>query len=141
VSGPADETAIVETLNRFAEHVNRGEIPAALACFTHEPSIVEDIAPYHWQGPRAAGDWLTAMAENAQRHGMSGIHMAFGAPTMVMVEAGRGYAVLPGDLTYSFPEAADRVVRGHVTFAVEKSGEAWTIETLTWAWVSEETPT
>ena len=131
----SDEAAIVETLNRFAEHVNRGEIPGALACFTDEPSIVEDIAPYHWQGRRAAGDWLTAMAENAQRHGMSGIHMRFAAPTMVEVTGERGYAVLPGDLTYSFPEGPDRLVHGHVTFALQRVGADWKVETLTWAWV------
>jgi hypothetical protein len=137
VSDPSDQAEIVEALNRFAEHVNRGEIPAALACFTDEPSIVEDIAPYHWRGPHAAGDWLGAMAENAQRHGMSGIHMRFGAPTMVETAADRGYAVLPGDLTYSFPKAADRVVHGHVTFAVQRAGPTWKVETLTWAWVRE----
>ena len=41
----------------------------------------------------------------------------------------------PGDLTYSFPEGPDRLVHGHVTFALQRVGADWKVETLTWAWV------
>jgi hypothetical protein len=137
VSAGSAEAAVVKTLNRFAGHVNRGEMGEALAHFTDSPSITEDIAPYHWRGPSAGQDWLAAMGANAERHGISGIHMGFGAPTMVEVTGDRGYAVLRGDLTFSFADAPDRRIQGHVTFVVQQSVRAWKIETLTWAWVSE----
>jgi len=137
VSAPSAEAVIVETLNRFAEHVNRGEVAAAIGHFTDDPSIVEDLSPFHWRGPDAAGAWLAAMAANAERNGVTGIHMGFRAPRLVLVDGDRGYAVLPGDLSYSFAGAPDRRIGGYVTFAVQKIHDAWKIETLTWTWEHE----
>ena len=137
MSGGPAEDAIVAALQRFTGFVNAGDMPAALACFTANPSIVEDIAPYHWQGPGAGAAWLAAMGANAARAGMTGITMTFHAPTLVLTEGDRGYAVLPGDLAYAFGDGSVRRVRGHGTFAVQRDAADWKIETLTWGWERE----
>ena len=134
---PVVAAQIVAALNRLADLVNDGEIPAALACFTEAPSIVEDLPPFHWRGPTAGAEWLGAMAANAEREGVSRIEMKFRDPTLVLAEAGRGYAVLPGDLTYTLAQGGVRHVQGHATFTVQKAAGGWKIETMTWAWVRE----
>jgi hypothetical protein len=128
---------IVAALNWFADLVNRGEMAAAVACFTEAPSIIEDLAPFHWRGPAAGAEWLGAMAANAEREGFSRIEMKFREATLVLAEAGRGYAVLPGDLTFTLAEGGVRHVQGHATFAVQKAAGDWKIEALTWAWLRE----
>jgi ketosteroid isomerase-like protein len=130
-----DEAARLEaSLDHFCELVNHGDIPAAVAYFLPNASIVEDFAPYAWRGPTAGTDWLQAMSTNAQRSGISGIDMHFLPATMVQITGERAYAVIPGELTYSFKDGTVRRAHGHVTFALQKVAADWRIDSLTWAW-------
>ena len=132
--------AIVAALDRFVDLVNRGEVPAALGCFTDSPSIVEDLAPFRWQGPSAGAEWLAAMAANAQREGFVRIHMGLGVADTVMVDGGRGYAVFPGDLTYTANAGPPQRVRGHLTFVVTQDRHKWRIEAVNWSREREDAP-
>ena len=52
-AAPADEHAVARTIVSFVNAVNLDHEKDALAFFTSDASITEDLAPYHWQGPRA----------------------------------------------------------------------------------------
>jgi hypothetical protein len=106
------EAELTSALNRFAELVNKGEGPAALGYFVANPSITEDLAPYHWYGPKAGGDWLAGMAANAEKSGMTDINMHFLPATMVQITGARGYAVIPGELTYTFKDGSKKHATG-----------------------------
>ena len=49
---------IVGMISTFVEEVNLGHLQAALKHFTHDATIVEDIAPFRWQGPGAGASGL-----------------------------------------------------------------------------------
>jgi hypothetical protein len=132
------EAELTGALNRFAELVNKGDGPGALAYFVANPSITEDLAPYHWYGPKAGTDWLEGMGTNAAKMGMTDVNMRFLPATMVQIVGARGYAVIPGDLTYTFKDGSKKHAQGHVTFATEKFAAGWKIEALTWTWESEK---
>jgi ketosteroid isomerase-like protein len=133
--GPA-EAELTSSLNRFAELVNKGDVPGALGYFVANPSITEDLAPYHWYGPKAGEDWLNGMAANMAKSGMTDVQMHFLPATMVQITGARGYAVIPGELTYTFKDGSKKHAQGHATFAAEKFAAGWRIEVLTWAWES-----
>ena len=122
------------SLDHFCELVNQGDAPSAVAYFLPDASIVEDLAPYSWQGPTAGMQWLQAMNANAERSGISAINMHFLPATTVQITGARAYAVIPGDLTYSFKDGTIQHAQGHVTFALQKVAASWRIETLTWTW-------
>ncbi|MDB5441984.1 MAG: hypothetical protein JWP73_360 [Phenylobacterium sp.] len=130
------EAELTSALNRFADLVNKGDAPGALAYFVANPSITEDLAPYHWSGPKAGVDWLNGMAANAEKAGMANIQMRFMPATMVQITGLRGYAVIPGELTYIFKDGAIRHAQGHITAAAEKFAAGWRFEALTWTWES-----
>jgi ketosteroid isomerase-like protein len=132
------EAELTSALNRFSELVNKGDAPGALAYFVANPSITEDLAPYHWSGPKAGLDWLNGMAANAAKAGMTDVNMHFLPATMVQITGPRGYAVLPGVLTYTFKDGSKKHAQGHATFATQKVPAGWRIEALTWAWESEK---
>ena len=128
----ADAADAVATIARFTAAVNAGDQQAAIAHFTADASITEDIPPYRWQGPEAGAQWLLAMWENGQRAGLANIAMTLGAPTRVEVTGDHAYVVVPGALTFDMggqPRRDD----GTLTFALQKSGEAWLIGSLAWA--------
>lgn len=128
----ADAADAVATIARFTAAVNAGDQQAAIAHFTADASITEDVPPYRWHGPEAGARWLLAMWENGQRAGLANIAMTLGAPTRVEVSGDHAYVVVPGALTFDMggqPQRDD----GTLTFALQKSGDAWLIGSLAWA--------
>ena len=72
----------------FTDAVNRNDMAGALTYLGPSPSIVDDLAPYRWQGPGAGGAWMAAMGANAQARGMTTINMKLGKASRV--PPGRG---------------------------------------------------
>ena len=122
---------IESAVSAFVEEVNSGKIDAALARFTHDATIVEDIAPYNWRGPDAGAEWLTAMAANAARLAVTEVVMDLGAAQRIEVEGTAGYAVFAGTVLL---KKADHTLReaGLLTFAFERHLDDWLIAALTW---------
>src|SRR5687768_1679534 len=107
---------VVSAISEFVDAVNRGDQGAALTQFTNDVSIIEDLAPYRWQGPNAGSEWMQAMFENAQRIGITSIAMQLGNATRVEVEGRYAYAIVEGFLTYGGP--TPRRSDGLLTFAL-----------------------
>lgn len=122
---------IANVVSTFVDEVNSGKIEAALARFSSDATILEDIAPFKWQGPHAGSQWLTAMAANAQRLGVISVVMDLGEPQRVEVEGHAAYAVFAGTVLL---ERNDMTLRepGLLTFALERHSGQWLITALTW---------
>lgn len=122
---------IASTVSTFVDEVNSGRIEAALARFTGDVTIVEDLAPYRWQGPDAGAQWLTAMANNAERLGVTAVVMDLGTPQRIEVEGATGYAIFDGTVLL---KRIDQTLReaGLLTFALERHADQWLIAALTW---------
>jgi ketosteroid isomerase-like protein len=123
---------IVRAVGRFVEAVNQGDMTSALASLTGDVTIVEDIAPYRWQGPGAGAEWMAAMAGNAEAAGMAGIVMEIGEPGRVEAEREQGYAVVPGILSLHGAEATLRA-EGTLVFSLRREEGGWLISAFAWA--------
>ena len=122
---------IASTVSTFVDEVNSGRIEAALARFTNDVTIVEDFAPYRWQGPDGGSQWLTAMAANAERSGVTAVEMDLGMAQRIEVEGATGYAIFAGTVLL---EGVDQTLRetGLLTFALERHSDQWLISAMTW---------
>jgi hypothetical protein len=130
---PDPETiAVIAAVSSMVDAVNQGAFDKAVAAFSPSPTIVEDIAPYCWQGPGAASAWLAAMGSNAAALGVTAITMDLGPPDRIDVNQSAAYGVFPGSLRLS--GASDELCAiGVLTLTLNKSNERWLIETLAWS--------
>ncbi len=121
---------IVDSIAEFVDAVNRGDRASVLARLTDDVSIIEDLAPYRWQGPEAGSQWLDAMAENARRNAITSISMNLRNATRVEVDGEHAYAIFQGVLTYGggSPRQAD----GLLTFAMVRQDDNWMIRAFAW---------
>jgi ketosteroid isomerase-like protein len=131
-AGTTAEHAVAHSVVAFVDEVNAGRQQAALAHFTRDVSIVEDLAPYHWQGPHAGTDWLEAMFRNGQKMGMTTILMHLGSPSRIDVTGDRAYEIIPGVVTLE-GKSGNLRESGALTFALRKRGRAWKISALSWS--------
>jgi len=124
---------VVATITRMTEAVNHGEMPTAFAAFTASPWIVDDLAPYRFQGPGAPQAWIGAMGANAQAQGMTDINMKLSPATRVEVSGDLAYALLPGLLTYKMKDGHSEHAVGQLTFTLVRAAGDWKIDTLVWS--------
>ena len=122
---------IASVVSNFVDEVNSGKVEAALARFSSDATIVEDIAPFRWQGPHAVRSGLPPWAANAQRLGVISVVMDLGELQRVEVEERAAYAVFAGTVLL---ERNDMTLRepGLLTFALERDFDQWLINALTW---------
>jgi ketosteroid isomerase-like protein len=124
--------AVEAAINHFTEAVNHGDMAGALGDLGPAPTIVDDLAPYRWQGAGAGGAWMAAMGANAQAAGMTVISMRIAKASRIEVSGANAYAVVPGVLTFTFKDGHSEHADGLLTFALQRAGEAWKIDALTW---------
>ncbi len=129
-ASPSAAAEIVASIKDFVGAANRGDQDRALALLTKDVSIIEDLAPYRWQGPTAGAEWLLAMGENARRNAITGIFMSVGRATRVEVEGAHAYAIVEGHLTYNGVKLLHS--HGTLTFALVKEPRGWLISSFAW---------
>ena len=127
------QAAVVTTIRAFTEAVNRGDFPGAIAHFTSDPVITEDLAPYRFS---EAQRWHELDQRNRRERRGSwnrrDRRMELSNATRVDVAADRAYAIVPGKLIFTTKDARHQSADGALTFVLERSWEGWKISTLTW---------
>jgi ketosteroid isomerase-like protein len=124
--------AVAAAVSGLVDAVNRSDFAAACDFFGDAAVIVEDIAPFRWEGPGAASAWLQAMGENAARLGIGAIAMTLGPCIRIEVDSGAAYALFPGQLKLSQTDA-DFLSDGMLTFTLKETAGRWLIDTLAWS--------
>jgi ketosteroid isomerase-like protein len=129
---PAGALEPMAAITRFTDAVNRSDMAGALNYLGPSPTLVDDLAPYSWQGPGAGGAWMAAMGANAQAKGMTVINMRLGEASRIEVEGAAAYAVVPGVLTYTLKDGHQEHADGVLTFTLHRAADGWKIDALTW---------
>lgn len=124
--------SLLEAILQFIDQVNTGQAEAALAHFTDDVVIVEDLPPYRLDPPGAGMRWLTMMGANAQKLGVTGVILHPGTPRRVEADETTGYCILPGELTLDGPDK-HMTASGELTMAARFESGAWKFCAMTWA--------
>lgn len=127
-----DRDAVICTVGRMVDAVNNGEFGEAISAFGASPTIIEDIAPFRWQGPDAASSWLAAMGANAAKLKARAIIMKLGEPLHINVSGATAYAVFPGTLSM-VTATGDLLSNGTLTFTLGRGDGRWLIDALVWS--------
>jgi ketosteroid isomerase-like protein len=119
-------------IHQFIDAFNTGDLKTAGA--THLASgvsIVDEVPPHLWQGPKAFGTWAADLTKNDKAAGMSDEKVTLGAVTREVVSGQTAYVVIGATFTFKQKGVAMREP-GQMTFAMKKSGTAWKIAGWTW---------
>jgi hypothetical protein len=127
----SDKTDVMAAINGFNDALNRNDAKTAGEAHAPQAVIIDEFAPHLWQGASAFKDWLASFGADAKTRGVSAPQMKLYRPLHVLVEEGRGYAVVPA--LYSFKLNGKLThERGLFTFAMQKVDASWKI--AGWSW-------
>jgi hypothetical protein len=124
---------LMATIQQFVDSFNKGDAKAAAATLTPGGVvIIDDVAPHLWSGASAFDAWGKALADADQKQGNTDQAVALGKPTRVIVEADRGYVVVPTVYTFESKGVAMREP-AQMTVALQKGAAGWQIAGFAWA--------
>jgi hypothetical protein len=131
VDAGADAGAIVSLIHAQDDDFNAGKLNAFAPAAT---AIIDEFAPFHWQGASAAADWSAALAQGNAQLGVTALAIKQGAPSQLNVNGDDAYAVFPTLLTFKMKRKPGNE-HGTIAFALHRSPAGWNV--VSWAWVDE----
>ncbi|HLY04554.1 MAG TPA: hypothetical protein VKR31_02290 [Rhizomicrobium sp.] len=128
-SDSSDVTASVQKAN---DSFNKGNKAEWLATCGAEPVIVDNFAPYRWDGATACEDYWNANEADSKKNGITDEVVTLGKPWHIAVTDDRAYVVVPTTDTYK--EKGKPVTRtGSVwTFTLQKVASGWLVTGMAW---------
>ena len=90
-----DETGPTDTVRRYIDAFNKGDVKTMAALFNESGFILDGPAPHVWHGPTACQDWYRDALEAGDREGATDYFIALGEPSHADVTGDNGYVVVP----------------------------------------------
>ncbi|MBW8815216.1 MAG: nuclear transport factor 2 family protein [Caulobacterales bacterium] len=124
---PSPMTAI----HAFIDNFNKGDVAAAEAAHVAQPTIIDEVAPHHWEGAGAVRAWAGDLDKAAKAAGDTNQKVTLGKASRTIIEGDVAYVVVPA--TYTYKEKGKAMVEtASMTYALHLEGDAWKI--TGWSW-------
>jgi hypothetical protein len=128
----AANAELAAPIHQFIDAFNKGDGKTAGA--THLAggvSIIDEVPPYIWQGPKAFETWAADLTKNDAAAGITDEKVTLGAVTREVVSPQTAYVIVAA--TYSFKQKGVAMQEpAQMTFALKKDAGAWKIAGWTW---------
>jgi ketosteroid isomerase-like protein len=123
-------------IRQFIDAFNKGDAQTAGA--THLAagvSIIDEVPPYIWQGPKAFDAWVADLMKNDAAAGITEEKVTLGAVTREVVSPQTAYVIVAA--TYTFKQkGAPMREPAQMTFALTNTADGWKI--AGWSWTGPD---
>jgi ketosteroid isomerase-like protein len=136
LAGPArasDEADAVAPIKQFIDGFNKGDAKTALAACASPAVVIDEFAPFLWQGANACADWANDFDADAKKNGITDGFVKLSKPRHVYVSGDRAYVVVP--TAYDYKRNGKKVSQTGAVMAVtlQKGSAGWKITGWSWA--------
>ena len=119
----ADATAVTNTVAAFASMASPPSPPPV--------AIVDEFAPYHWEGANANADWFAGLTRLNAADGVTDMALKLSAPSQLAVNGDWAYAAFPTVIA-SKHHGKSEAEHGGFAFTLHRQNGGWQI--VSWAW-------
>lgn len=131
-SAATPDAQLTAPIHRFIDAFDKGDgKTAAAAHWTADLSIIDEVPPYVWRGPKAFESWANDLTANDKKLGITGEKVTLGPVMRTEVDGAAAYVVMAA--VYSFKDhGAPMREPAQMTFALRKGPGGWKISAWTW---------
>jgi ketosteroid isomerase-like protein len=124
---------LMAPITKFMDAFNKGDVPAAAATHAAEAdlTILDEVSPYLWNGPKAFQAWVGDLDADSKKHGITDQMVTIGAPTRIETQGAGAYVIVPAVYTFKEKGVAMREA-AQMTFVLKKGSSGWLIHGWTW---------
>ena len=127
----AGNAALEAPIHQFIDDFNKGDSAGAAAAHLPSVSIIDEVPPHLWTGPKAFETWAADLTKNDMAKGISKENVALGAVKREVVSGKTAYVVIAA--TYTFDQNGKAMHEpAQMTFAMKKVADGWKIAGWTW---------
>jgi hypothetical protein len=94
-------------------------------------SIIDEFAPYSWNGPKAFAEWGVALEADAKTQGLTEAKVKLGTLEVKNVASSHAYLIFPAVYTYK-QKGVPMVETARMAIVMRKEGGAWKV--VSWSW-------
>ena len=131
-AGVAVDATVTAPIHQFIDNFNKGDVKAAEATHVAEPIIVDEVAPYRWQGHGAFKTWLDDLDKSDKAHGVTDGFVKLGDPIRQEISGDNAYVVMACDYLFK-QKSVSMKAPAQMTFALQKEKDGWRISGWTYA--------
>ena len=129
----APDAQLFAPIQKFVDSFNKGDTAGAMA--THaaaaDLTIIDEVPPFVWTGPKAFQAWSTALDSISKQAGITEQMVTISAPTRTESSGDSAYVIVPAVYTYKEKGVAMREA-AQMTFVLKKGASGWLIHGWTW---------
>jgi ketosteroid isomerase-like protein len=127
------DAELMAPIQKFMDSFNKGDSAGAAA--THaagaDLTIIDEVPPYLWRGPKAFQAWSADLDSDAKKTGMTEPMVTISAPSRIERNVDTAYVIVPAVFTFKQKGAAMRE-SAQMTFVLKKGASGWLIHGWTW---------
>ena len=127
------DAELMAPIQKFIDSFNKGD--AAGAAATHaagaDLTIIDEVPPYLWRGPKAFQSWSADLDSDAKKTGMTEPMVTLSTPSRIERNVDHAYVIVPAVFTFKQKGAAMRE-SAQMTFVLRKGAGGWLIHGWTW---------
>jgi ketosteroid isomerase-like protein len=132
-SAQTPDAQLMAPIQKFIDSFNKGDAVGAAA--THgagaDLTIIDEVSPYLWRGPKAFQAWAADLDSDAKKHGITDQMVTISTATRTEANGDQAYVVVPSVYTFKEGGVAMREV-ARMTFVLKKDAGGWLIHGWTW---------
>lgn len=123
---------VTAPIHQILDGFNTNDMKAVAASYaTGDISITDEVAPFHWNGPKANDAWGADLEKHDKAAGVTDAKVKYSAPLRSEVEGDAAYVVVP--VVYVYKEKGKPMTEdARMTFVLHKESGAWKI--AGWVW-------
>ena len=133
VSAQPTNDELMAPIQKFISSFNKGDTAGAAS--THaagaDLTIVDEVAPYLWRGPKAFHSWGADLEADAKKNGITESMVTLSATTRTETSGDSAYVVVPAVYTFKLKGTPMREA-AQMTFVLKKGTSGWLIHGWTW---------
>ena len=128
----SDKTDVMDEIHKAVADFNKGDMAAWVGSCAAQSSVIDEFAPYTWQGATACADWAKDFEAGNLKNGDSGGVVSITKVRHVEVTGDRAYAVLTARFDYKEKGKKKSESGASWTLGLQKTADGWRI--ASWAW-------
>jgi hypothetical protein len=129
----AQDAQLMAPIKKFIDSFNKGDMAGAASTHaaTADLTILDEVSPYLWNGPKAFHAWAGDLDADAKKNGITDQSVTISAPTRTESTANQAYVVVPAVYAFKLKGVPMRE-SAQMTFALKKDASGWLIHGWTW---------
>jgi len=133
IGAQAPDAQLVAPIQKFIDSFNKGDVAGAMAAHaaSADLTIIDEVPPFVWRGPKAFQAWSTALDSISKQAGITDQMVTISAPTRTESSGDSAYVIVPAVYTYKEKGVAMRET-AQMTVVLKKGASGWLIHGWTW---------